>query len=98
MPAVVSTSAVYANNNPEPCPATFAKSYVALEPLPYSFSVSMGQPLLSGGVLPRGQRVWLQQAIMRSETAPVVQAFVAGTGFVSVDPRLLGRADGLPNR
>jgi hypothetical protein len=96
MAAITSISAVYVSNNPETQFATFHEPYLAVQPIPYRFSASMGQPMLSGGVLPKGQRVWLQQPIVRSEASPVVQAFVAGIGFVPIDPRLLKRTDGVP--
>ena len=75
-------------------PATFREHYVATRPTPYSFVPSSLQPTSSGGVLRRGQAVWLEQTLLRTRLLSSVQAFVENVGFVALDGRLIKKSDG----
>lgn len=71
-------------------PHAFQQPYVAAQNIPYLCAASFSQASsCSGGVLSRGQVVWLSNSnnlSVRSHDAP---AFVDGIGLVSLDPRWL---------
>lgn len=64
-------------------PQTYSREYVTFRALPY---LSAGDSAL-GGVLPKGQVVWVDGA--RVTGSGEIQAFVDKVGLVTVDPRSL---------
>lgn len=72
-------------------PETFARSYVVFRNLPYAMADSAKEFSSMGGVLSRGQVVWLQGPDGKQSTD--VTAFVDQVGLVWLDPRGLVPAD-----
>jgi hypothetical protein len=90
LPLVAISSTTLATSRP----AAFYEHYIASRAVPYRFVESRLRPSSSGGVLPVGQAVWLEQVIRRTMLSPNVRAYVENLGFVSLDPRLIKKGDG----
>lgn len=75
-------------------PAAFREQYIAIRAIPYRFLLSPLKPSSSGGVLRRGQAIWLEQTLLRTQLLSSVQAFVENVGLVSLDGRLVKKGDG----
>ena len=72
-------------------PETFQKPCVALRHVPYLFEENSP----TGGVLGRGQTVWVQNDCDPQKAPHAARAFVENVGVVSLDPRWLVSADAL---
>ncbi len=73
-------------------PAEFEHSFVAINSVPYGFERSKGaEAAAHGGVLARGQIVWLPAQTVFPRQARSTAAFVDGIGVVLLDPRGLVR-------
>jgi hypothetical protein len=72
-------------------PNEFQEGYIAIQNVPYLRESP--QDLGSGGVLAKGQLVWLQTMFDAEEQPISISAFVDGIGIISVDPRLLAVAN-----
>ena len=71
-------------------PSAFQNSFVALSNTPYLCSDDLGkEKTASGGVLSRGQIVWLRDIFNPFSRPRSTTAFVEGIGLISVDPRWL---------
>ena len=81
-------------STPSVRPAAFREQYIATREMPYRFHLSSLQPTSSGGVLRRGEAIWLERILLRTRLLSSVQAFVENVGFVSVDGRLIKKGDG----
>jgi hypothetical protein len=71
-------------------PVAFGQSYVATHNIPYDCADSKVPLGMShGGVLKRGQMVWLEEALSVAKRPRTVTAYVEGVGLVAIDPRWL---------
>jgi len=71
-------------------PNEFWEVYIAIQNIPYSRESPQG--LASGGVLAKGQLVWVQTMIDAEERPISISAFVDNIGIISLDPRWLAVA------
>jgi hypothetical protein len=71
-------------------PNEFRKAYIAIQNIPYLRESPQG--LASGGVLAKGQLVWVQTMFDAEERLNSISAFVDDIGIISLDPRLLAVA------
>jgi hypothetical protein len=67
-------------------PNEFRKAYIAIQNIPYLRESPQG--LASGGVLAKGQLVWVQTMFDAEERLNSISAFVDDIGIISLDPRL----------
>jgi hypothetical protein len=70
-------------------PSEFREVYIATQNIPYLRESP--QELVSGGVLAKGQLVWVQ-TIFDAEERPTISAFVDDVGVISLDARWLTAA------
>ena len=71
-------------------PNDFREVYVAIQNIPY-FCESL-HDLAGGGVLTKGQLVWIQTMFDAEERPNSISAFVDDIGIISLDPRCLAVA------
>ena len=71
-------------------PNEFREVYLAIQNIPYLRESH--QDLASGGVLARGQLVWVQTTNDAEERSNSISAFVDDIGIISLDPRWLAVA------
>ena len=67
-------------------PSTFQHPYIAIRNTPYLASAGGHN---SGGVLAKGQVVWMGEVAIHCKAPQTVIVFVDGLGIVSLDPRSL---------
>ena len=70
-------------------PHEFREVYIAIQNIPY---YRESQDLASGGVLAKGQLVWVQTMFDAEERPISISAFVDDIGIISLDPRWLAVA------
>jgi hypothetical protein len=71
-------------------PKCFSRGYVASRNMPYNTEDPSGPNLLPcGGVLRKGQPVWLKESPPRRPTKTLVPAYVEHLGVISLDARFL---------
>ena len=70
-------------------PSEFREVYIAIQNIPYLRESP--QELVSGGVLAKGQLVWVQ-TMFNAEERPTISAFVDDVGVISLDARWLAVA------
>jgi hypothetical protein len=79
-------------------PECFRVGYIASCNMPYGFDeTSRPEMLSSGGVLRKGQPVWLKESLTGKPINTFVPAYVEHLGVVSLDARLLVDFAILPN-
>ena len=71
-------------------PNEFREVYLAIQNIPYLRESP--QDLASGGVLAKGQLVWVQTTDDAEERPNSISAFVDDIGIISLDPRWLAVA------
>ena len=71
-------------------PDEFREAYVAIQNIPYLRESP--QDLASGGVLAKGQLVWVQTMFDAEERPNSISAFVDDVGVISLDARWLAVA------
>jgi hypothetical protein len=77
-------------------PETFQHEYIALNNLPYSCGESrLATTSFSGGVLRRGETVWVEHEFGFRRPSKDATAYVDGLGVITVNPERLVRADAL---
>lgn len=75
-------------------PEAFQHQYVTLINLPYSCGESrLTTTSFSGGVLRRGETVWVESDFGFRRSSKEATAYVDGVGIITVNPERLVRAD-----
>ena len=75
-------------------PEAFQHEYITLNTLPYSCGESkVATTSFSGGVLRRGETVWVENDCAPRHSSKSTTAYVDGVGVITVNPERLVKAD-----
>ena len=77
-------------------PDKFREGYIAIQNIPYLRKSP--QNLVSGGVLCKGQLVWVQTMFEMEERPNSISAFVDDIGIILLDPRWLAIAKSIDSK
>jgi hypothetical protein len=72
-------------------PQECEESYTVMGNTPYAMEgdTLMGTTTMDGGVLGRGQIVWMRKRLGKQSLHPLVSAYAEKLGLISLDPRFL---------
>ena len=76
-------------------PVAFQYPHIAFRNIPYACTSSYPHKdsVHSGGVIGRGQTVWVETPLVSAARQPSALVYVENVGIVSLDPRWLVEAD-----
>lgn len=75
-------------------PLVFGDSYIVNRNMPYEMiELSPFGSYLSGGVLGKGKKVWMQHESQEATYCHAVSVYVEDIGIIRVDPHCLSRLD-----